>query len=103
MLLSCSVIIGNTISFNEMFKMYTKDFEPYKYPLNRHNRNNFNIRHKSKWLTQNNDSDVHIKSKINKKKKIGNKWRRMLNDYSQNSTLHGLRYAGNNELSASER
>ncbi|XP_025415309.1 pickpocket protein 28 [Sipha flava] len=27
----------------------------------------------------------------------------MLNDYSQNSTLHGLRYAGDNKLSASER
>jgi len=82
--------------------MYTKDFEPYKYPLNRYKNNNFNIRHKSKCIMQNNDSDIHIKPKTTKKK-IGTKWRRMLNDYSQNSTLHGLRYASNNELSASER
>lgn len=82
--------------------MYTKDFEPYKYPLNRHNRNSFNIECKSKWFIKYNNSDIHIKSKVNKKK-IGTKWRRMLNDYSQNTTLHGLRYAGNNELSASER
>jgi len=82
--------------------MYTKDFEPFNYPLNRHNRNNFNIRYKSKWLTQNNNFDNNIKPKTNKKK-TGTKWRKMLNDYSQNSTLHGLRYASNNELSASER
>lgn len=81
--------------------MYTKDFKYYKYPINRHNRN-INIKNKSKWFTQNIDSDIHIKHGINKKT-IGNKWRRMLNDYSQNTTLHGLRYAGNNELSASER
>lgn len=79
--------------------MYTKDFEPYKYPLNRYNRNNFNIGCKSKWSIKYNNSDI---SKVSKKK-IGTKWRRMLNDYSQNTTLHGLRYAGNNELSASER
>lgn len=81
--------------------MYTRDFEPYKYPLNR-NHSNFNIKYKSKWIANNNDSDTRIKPKINKKK-IGTKWRRLLNDYSQNSTLHGLRYAGNNELSVSER
>jgi len=81
--------------------MYTKDFEPYKYPLNRHLRNNFDIKNKSKWF-KNNSSKVHIKPK-SKNQKIGTKWRKMLNDYSQNTTLHGLRYAGNNELSASER
>eukprot|EP00102_Acyrthosiphon_pisum_P019219 XP_016656429.1 PREDICTED: pickpocket protein 28-like [Acyrthosiphon pisum] len=81
--------------------MYTKDFEPYKYPLNRHLRNNFDIKNKSKWFI-NNSSKIHIKPK-SKKQKIGTKWRKMLNDYSQNTTLHGLRYAGNNELSASER
>jgi len=79
--------------------MYIKDLEPYTYPLNRHKPNNFDIKYKSKLLTKN-ISEVHIKSN---KKKIGTKWRRMLNDYSQNTTLHGLRYAGNNELSASER
>lgn len=82
--------------------MYAKDFEHYKYPINRHNQNNFNVYNKSKWLTKNIESDIHIKSSINKNK-IGNKWTRMLNDYSQNTTLHGLRYAGNNELSVSER
>lgn len=81
--------------------MYVKDLEPYKYPLNRYNRNDFNIKYQSKQFTKNN-LDNHIKPKTNKKK-IGTKWRRMLNDYSQNTTLHGLRYAGNNELSASER
>lgn len=81
--------------------MYTKDFEPYKYPLNRHLRNNFDIENRSKWFI-NNSSKIHIKPK-SKNQKIGTKWRKMLNDYSQNTTLHGLRYAGNNELSASER
>lgn len=82
--------------------MYTKDFEPYKYPLSRFNRDNFNIKYKSKWLRKSNDSNIHLKPKT-KNNKISTKWRRMLNDYSQNTTLHGLRYAGNNELSASER
>lgn len=81
--------------------MYAKDLEPYNYPLNRYNRNDFNIKYQSKQFTKNNLGN-HIKPKITKKK-IGTKWRRMLNDYSQNTTLHGLRYAGNNELSASER
>jgi len=81
--------------------MYPKDFEPYKYPLNRHHRSNFDIENKSKWFI-NNNSNIQIKPKF-KNKKVGTKWRRMLNDYSQNTTLHGLRYAGNNELSASER
>lgn len=81
--------------------MYAKDLEPYNYPLNRYNRNDFNIKYQSKQFTKNNLGN-HIKSKTNKKK-IGTKWRRMLNDYSQNTTLHGLRYAGNNDLSASER
>lgn len=82
--------------------MYAKDFEPYRYPLNRYNRNNFNTTCKSKWLIKNKESNNSIKPKT-KKKKFGTKWRRMLNDYSQNTTLHGLRYAGNNELSGSER
>jgi hypothetical protein len=82
--------------------MYSKDFEPYKYPLSRYNRNNFNIKYKSKWIIKNNDSNMHVKPKTNKMKN-SIKWRRMLNDYSQNSTLHGLRYAGDNKLSASER
>lgn len=84
--------------------MYTRDFEPYKHPLNKHNRSNFNIKYKSKWFTKNDqkDSGIHIKPKINKKK-IGIKWKKLLNDYSQNTTLHGLRYAGNNELSIIER
>lgn len=81
---------------------YTKDFEPYKYPLNRHSRNHMNIENKSKWSIKNIKTDLHIKPKMKKKKK-GTKWGRMLNDYSQNTTLHGLRYAGNNELSVSER
>lgn len=81
--------------------MYTKDFEPYMYPLNRNPRNNFDIKNKSKWF-KNNNSNIHIKPK-SKNQKNSTKWRRMLNDYSQNTTLHGLRYAGNNELSASER
>lgn len=79
--------------------MYINDLDPYKYPFNRYNRNNFNNEYKSKMFTTN-KSEITIKPK---KKKIGTKWRRMLNDYSQNTTLHGLRYAGNNELSASER
>lgn len=81
--------------------MYTKDFEPYKYPINRNVRNNFDIKNKSKWFI-NNNTNTQMKPK-SKNKKIGNRWKRMLNDYSQNTTLHGLRYAGNNELSASER
>jgi len=80
--------------------MYIKDLEPYKYSMNRHNRNNFNRDYKSKLFTKNNS---HIPTTKTNKKKIGTKWRRILNDYSQNTTLHGLRYAGNNELSASER
>lgn len=82
--------------------MYVKDFELYRYPLNRYNRNNFKIKYNSNWFTNNNNSNICIKPK-NNKKIIGTKWRRMLNDYSQNTTLHGLRYAGNNELSVSER
>lgn len=80
--------------------MYIKDLEPYKYSMNRHNRNNYNRNYKSKLFTKNNSDIPTIKTN---KKKIGTKWRRILNDYSQNTTLHGLRYAGNNELSASER
>lgn len=80
--------------------MYPKDYELYKYPLNRHKRNVLNIEFKSNLFK--NDTNNHNKSKTNKKL-IGSKWRKMLNDYSQNTTLHGLRYAGNNELSASER
>lgn len=82
--------------------MYTKDFElsnHYKYPLNRLHRTNFNNKCKSKLFIKNSDNNIHIKHK----NKVGTKWRRMLNDYSQNTTLHGLRYAGNNELSVSER
>lgn len=81
--------------------MYTKDLEPYKYPVNRHFRKNVDIKNKSKWFIDN-SSKIHIKPK-SKIQKIATKWRKMLNDYSQNTTLHGLRYAGNNELSASER
>lgn len=82
--------------------MYPKDYDLYKYPLNRQNRNGFNIKYKSKLFINNDNSNNHVKSKTSKKL-IGTKWRKMLNDYSQNTTLHGLRYAGNNELSASER
>lgn len=69
--------------------------------MNRYNRNNFISDYKPKLFIKNN-ADIPITNKTNKKR-IGTKWRRILNDYSQNTTLHGLRYAGNNELSASER
>ncbi|XP_050521251.1 pickpocket protein 28-like [Daktulosphaira vitifoliae] len=70
---------------------YIKDFEPFKQPTNKtHTRFTFST------------PEVWLKRKT-RKKKIGIKWRNMLNDYSINTTLHGLRYAGNNKLSASER
>ena len=47
--------------------MYTKDFEPYKYPLNRHLRNNFDIKNKSKWFI-NKKSNIDIKSKSKNQK-----------------------------------
>ncbi|XP_050440957.1 pickpocket protein 28-like isoform X2 [Adelges cooleyi] len=80
-----------------------QDFEPYRHPVRSHGSNPFNNKQQQSRMFSKNNSQVWSASKLLKKKKKGSRWRKMLNDYSLNTTLHGLRYAGNNELSASER